>query len=276
MEELQTQIQRGNWETVADKILDFAVTAGGRLLMALLIYIVGRLLIKWIIKLYDKMESVSRLDETARDYIRNCLRVVLYVLLIISVIAELGVPMSSVVAVIASCGVTVGLGLQGAFTNFAGGLMLLIFRPFAVGDYIVTNGQQGYVRSISLLYTVIRTWDNRIISIPNGGLMNAPVINTTCEDLRRIDISFNISGDEPVKKVRAEIMKVIINTDPALAKPAPEVQPADTVPGGLRYDVRVWAETAHYWDVFNSLMDDIPMALNAANIRMASTPVRMS
>lgn len=275
MDELQTQIQLGNWEKVADKLLDFATDAGGRLIFAAILYVVGRMLIKWVLRIYDKTESVSRLDTTARNYIRNCLRIVLYLLLIVSVIAELGVPMSSIVAVIASCGVTVGLGLQGAFTNFAGGLMLLIFRPFEVNDYIIAGGHEGYVNNISLLYTVIRTWDNRIISLPNGSLMNGPVVNTTAEKLRRVDISFNISGDEPVKKVKAEIMKVIINTDLALAKPAPEVQPAEAVPGGLRYAVRVWAETEHYWDVFNELMDEIPMALNSANIKMAAAPVRV-
>lgn len=273
MDELQTQLKQGNWEKIADKLLDFAAAAGGRLLMALLIYIIGRLLIRWTLKLYDRTESVSRLDRTARNYIRNCMRVVMYTILIVSIIAELGVPMSSVVAVVASCGVTVGLGLQGAFTNFAGGLMILIFRPFAVGDYIVSGSHEGYVKTISLLYTVIRTWDNRIISIPNGSMMNAPVVNSTSEKLRRVDISFNISADEPVKKVRAAIMKVIINCDLALAKPAPEVQPADVVPGGLKYAVRVWAETEHYWDVFNELMDEIPMELNNAGIKPASTPV---
>lgn len=276
MDELQAQIQSTNWDKIADKLLDFMVSVGGRLIIAVLIYLIGRLLIRWTLRLYDKTESVSRLDETARRYIRNCLCVVLYTTLIVSIVAEIGVPMSSVITVIASCGVTVGLGLQGAFTNFAGGLMLLIFRPFAVNDYIVAGGYEGYVRSISLLYTVIRTWDNRIISIPNGSLMNSPVVNSTSEKLRRVDISFNISGDEPVKKVKAEIMKVIINTDLALAKPSPEVQPAEAVPGGLRYAVRVWAETDHYWEVFNELMDEIPMALNAAGIRMAAAPVSVS
>ncbi len=273
MDELQTQVYQ--LSALSDKLLDILTNAGVRILLSLVIYVAGRILIKWVLKLFDKMESVSRIDSTARTYIRNCLKIVMYVILAVSIIAELGVQMSSIIAVIASCGMAIGLGLQGALTNVAGGLILLIFRPFVVGDVINVGGTEGYVKSINLMYTVIDTWDNKAVSIPNGNLMNSSITNNTAENLRRVDLAFNIAGDEPINKVRSTIMKVIINMDDALAKPAPEVQPVETVPGGLKYAIRVWVETPKYWEVFNGLMNSIPQALNAADIRMAATPVKV-
>ena len=267
--------QVSSMDAVLDKLLDICTEAGVRILVALLIYIAGRFIISKLMKLIDRMHSVSKLDKTAQDYISNIIRAVLYVVLVVAIIGELGVPMASVITVIASAGVAVGMAMQGSLGNLAGGIMLLIFRPFNVGDYIIAGGEEGTVKSISTFYTVLTTADNKIVSIPNGTLMNSNITNCSTENLRRVDLSFNIAGSEPVKKVQATIMKVVVATDKAMADPAPVVQPLTGIPGGLEYTVRVWCRTSEYWDVYFELMREIPAALNAAEISGPSTPVRV-
>jgi small conductance mechanosensitive channel len=194
---------------MTQNLIDSGVDLGIRILVAVVIYIVGRILINWILKALSKIKSMLRMDETARIYVRNITKAVLYTALFVTIVAELGVPISSMVAILAAAGAAIGLALQGALSNFAGGLMLLIFRPFSVGDYIESGGSKGFVKSISLVYTVIRTFDNRIIMIPNGTLMNSVVTNTTASDLRRVDLSFDISASEPGARVREVILAAV-------------------------------------------------------------------
>lgn len=258
-----------------DKLIELCTTAGVKILIAILIYIAGKFIIGKLMKMVDKMHSVSRLDDTAKSYIRNIIKAVLYVVLVVAIISELGIPMASVITVLASAGVAVGMALQGSLSNLAGGIMLLVFRPFNVGDYIIAGGEEGTVKSISTFYTVINTVDNKLVSIPNGTLMNSNISNCSAEELRRVDLTFNIAGSEPIKKVQATIMKVIVATDKAMADPAPDVQPVAGIPGGLEYTVRVWCKTADYWDVYFELMREIPTALGAAEISGPSTPVKV-
>ena len=271
--ELAAQVSR--MDAFLDKLVELCTTAGVKILIAILIYIVGKFIIGKLMKMVDKMHSVSKLDDTAKSYIRNIIKAVLYVVLVVAIISELGVPMASVITVLASAGVAVGMALQGSLSNLAGGIMLLVFRPFNVGDYIIAGGEEGTVKSISTFYTVLNTVDNKIVSIPNGSLMNSNISNCSAEELRRVDLTFNIAGSEPIKKVQATIMKVIVATDKAMADPAPDVQPVAGIPGGLEYTVRVWCKTADYWDVYFELMREIPTALGAAEISGPSTPVKV-
>ena len=257
-------------------IVNLCTEFGGRILAAIAIYIIGRIIISKLLKLISKVPAVDKMDPTAHNYILNLIKGVLYVVLAVSIIAQLGVSMTSVITILASCGVAVGLALQGALGNLAGGLMLLIFRPFNVGDYVCAGGEEGVVKKISLIYTVLNTVDNKTVSIPNGGLMNANVVNFTAEDLRRVDLTFKAAGSEPIKKVQAVILDAIVKTDKALADPAPQVEPLAGVPGGLEYTVRVWGKTADYWDLYFALMRNIPTALGEAGVSGPSSPVTVT
>ena len=273
MENVQAQLS--NMDVLMGKLIDFCTSAGVKILLALLIYIVGKIIINKLLKLIDKIQAKSQMEPTARSYIRNIIKAVLYVILVVAIIGELGVPMASVITVIASAGVAVGMALQGSLSNLAGGIMLMVFRPFSVGDYIIAGGEEGVVKSISTFYTVLNTVDNKAVSIPNGALMNSNISNCSSEDLRRVDLTFNIAGSEPIKKVQATIMKVIVATEKAMADPAPDVQPLAGIPGGLTYTVRVWCNSADYWAVYFELMREIPTALGSAEIPEPSTPVKV-
>ncbi len=265
-----------NVGNVIEKLSEGAVDIGLKLILAVVIYLVGSFVIKKLIKGMGKMKSLKSIDVTAAQYITTFVKAALYVVLVVSIIAFMGVPMSSVIAAIASVGVAIGLALQGALSNIAGGIMLLIFRPFSVGDYIVAGGEEGTVRSISLVYTVLTTLDNRRISIPNGSLMNSNICNATIEELRRVDLNFDIAGSENSDKVEKVLYDVIGKTEWSLDKPEPQVLITAGVPGGLTYTVRVWVKTADYWDEFGVLMKEIPSALNEAGIARPSTPISVN
>ena len=247
-----------------DKIISICTEAGGKIILALLIFIIGKAIIKKLLKLLTKGKGYQKMDATVQSFFMNFAKIALYIVLVVSIISVLGVPMASVITVLASCGVAVGLALQGALANIAGGIMLLIFRPFNVGDYIAAAGEEGTVKNISLFYTVINTVDNKEITIPNGALMNANVSNFSSEDKRRVDLSFNIGGGEDINKVQETILGVIEGCEKALGDPAPFVAPVGPVPGGLEYTVRVWCNSADYWDVHFDLMKRIPTAIGEA------------
>ena len=273
MEGMEASIN--NIERLSGTLFDLAADMGLRILMAIVIYIAGRFVISRLIRGMDRLRGLGKIDITAKNYILNFTKAVLYLVLIISIITLLGVPMTSVIAVIASAGVAIGMAMQGALGNIAGGLMLLIFRPFSVGDYIVTGTEEGTVRSISLVYTVLTTFDNRRISIPNGTLMNSTISNTTAETLRRVDLNFDIAASERPDRVGAAVMEVIKASEHALEKPEPQVVPAAAVTDGITYAVRVWVKTKEYWDLHAELMSGIPQALAEAGIKRPAAPVRI-
>lgn len=264
-----------NIEKLGETLGDAAADIGLRILVAAAIYIVGRFAISKLLKAMTKLKGISRVDITAQTYIFNVTKTVLYVALAVTIVAELGVPMSSIIALLAALGATIGLAAQGALSNFAGGLMLLIFRPFSVGDYIVYGEDQGFVRSISLVYTVIRTFDNSIISIPNGALMNSRVVNTTAEKLRRADIRIDIASGEDPERVRAVMLETVAGFEEALREPEPVVAATDSVTDGVTYTLRVWTDTSDYWTVLEGLQEKVPAALDKAGIRRPAVPVRL-
>ena len=170
------------------KVIGILTTVGGKILLAIVVFIVGRIIIKALGKALDKIRGFSKLDQTVQSFIHSLVRIGLNMLLVIAIIQVLGIPMTSVITVLASAGLAIGLSLQGALSNCAGGLMILIFKPFKVGDYIVASGAEGVVKEITVFYTHILTLDNKRIIVPNGGLMNANVTNFSYEDTRRVDL----------------------------------------------------------------------------------------
>lgn len=253
-------------ENFLDKLVSLATQVGSKILLALVVFIVGRFIIKRLLKWFSKSKVFAKMDPTASKFLLSTLKIVLNVILVVSIIGILGVPMASVVTVIASCGVAVGLALQGALSNLAGSIMLLIFRPFAVGDYISAAGEEGVVKEITMFYTTLTTVDNKRVTIPNGSLMNANVVNVTAEDKRRVDLTFKVTGDVPIEKVQEVMLAQCNANEKVLQDPAPFAAPVSGVPGGLEYTVRAWTEKANYWDVYFDLLKKIATALGDAGI----------
>ena len=243
------------------KCVDLGTNAGGKIIFAIIVLIVGCLVIKAIKKGLAKAEKFSKLDKTVQGFVKSMLSVALYAILIVSVIGILGIPMASVTAVLASCGLAIGLALQGALGNFAGGIMILVFKPFKVGDYVSASGAEGSVKDISVFYTTILTIDNKRITVPNGALMNANVTNFSCEDKRRVDLDFRITNDCDQNLAKAVLLKAAEGTKGVISEPAPFARLSAVDDDTLIFTVRCWCESAIYWDVYFDLIENCSKAL---------------
>ena len=250
----------------ATKLIDICSAVGVKIILALLIFIIGRIVIKKILKVVANIKALEKIDPAVRSFLLNFLKIVLYVVLVISIISVLGVPMASVITVLATCGLAIGMALQGALANMAGGIMLLVFRPFNIGDLIVAADAEGIVKEMNLFYTVINTLDNQTVTIPNGNLMAGNITNVTKEDLRRVDLTFNVSGADlaGARKVMLDQMNA---NEKVLDTPEPPVaEPLEGIPGGMSFTARAWTKTEDYWDVYFALMEAIPTALGEAGV----------
>ncbi len=236
--------------------IDIASTYGGKIILAIVVLIVGSLVIKLLNKAALKAFDKSKLDETVKVVAKKAIRILLYIILIICVIQILGVDMSSVIAVLASCGLAVGLALQGALGNLAGGLMILIFKPFKLGDYIESTGAEGVVRDISIFYTTVVTLDNKKIFVPNGDLMNANITNFTAADQRRIDLDFKITNDIDAEAVKDVLLRAATETEGVLQDPAPFARLTAVDDDTYIFTVRAWCDTPRYWNVYFDLIEN--------------------
>ena len=243
------------------KLIDYGVAIGGKLLLAIVVLIVGHFIIKGVKKAMAKADKISKLDKTVQSFLKNLVTILLYVILLITVIGILGIPMTSVVTVLASCGLAVGLALQGALSNFAGGIMILIFKPFRVGDYIEASGAEGTVRDISVFYTTLITIDNKRITVPNGDLMNANVTNFSAEPTRRIDLPFKLTNDCDPDLAHRVLLQAAENTDKVLAEPAPFARMTAVDDDTCIFTVRAWVNNEDYWDVYYTLLENCSDAL---------------
>ena len=237
-----------------------AATAGGKLLYAAVLLVVGLYLIKWLTRMTEKTHFLKRAEPTARLFVMSLVRILLYVLLSVSVIAVLGVPMASIVAVLASACVTVGLALQGALSNLAGGIMIVMFKPFAVGNYIEAAGQSGTVTEVSLFYTHLRTFDNKKVVIPNGTLMNANVVNYSTEETRRVDLAFCVAYGTNLEQALDALVRTAQAHELVLDTPAPEAVVSAYEDSAIKLSLRVWTKNADYWKVYfalNKQMDSV-------------------
>lgn len=253
-------------EQFISKAIDLCTNFGGKIVSAIVVLIVGCLVIKWVKKALDKADRFSKLEKTVQSFLKNLVTILLYAVLFISVISIIGIPMTSVVAVLASCGLAVGLSLQGALSNFAGGIMILIFKPFRVGDYIEASGAEGTVRDISIFYTSIITVDNKRITVPNGDLMNSNVTNYSCEKSRRIDLDFKITNDCDGNLAKGVLLRAAEGTKDVRKDPVPFARMTAVDDDTFIFTVRAWCDSDKYWDVYFDLLENCSRALSENGI----------
>ena len=253
-------------QDLINQISSVGVKVVGQLLLALLVFIVGKAIIKKLLKVLEN-KALSKGDPTLRKFMLSFAKILLYVVLVVSIIGILGVPMASVVTVLASAGVAVGMAMQGSLSNLAGGIMLMIFKPFKVGDYVSAAGGEGTVKEISMFYTVLTTVDNKTITIPNGSLMNANVVNFSAEDLRRVDLEFACAKSEDIDKVTDIMLKVMNGNEKVLKDPTPFAAMNGGSNEATKFTVRAWVKGGDYWDVYFALNHDIAKKLGENGIK---------
>lgn len=233
-------------------VLAFATAAGIRLIGAILIVVIGIILTSKLSKLLKNKMS-SKLEKSVCDFLSSFISIALNAVIILTAANYLGVPMTNLVAIVGSCGLAVGLALQGSLSNLAGGIMILIFKPYKDGDFVSINGLDGTVKEITILYTYLTTPDKKTIIIPNSTASNASVTNFSMEQYRRVDIPVCVSYKSDVNEVRRVLLDFVSGIEFVEKEPAPAVVISAYADSSINFTVRVWTENAHYWDVAGSI-----------------------
>lgn len=249
-----------------DVLLELAITYGGKLLLALLTLIVGLWLIGKLNKGLNKLFKARDFEQTLQTFLSSLVGLTLKALLLISVISMVGVQMTSFIAILGAAGLAVGMALSGTMQNFAGGVMLLIFKPIKVGDYIEAQGHAGTVKEIQIFNTILNTPDKKTIIIPNGGLSTGSMINYSTEPVRRLDWTFRISYNDSIDKAREIIMEILNAEERIHQDPAPFVGLVNLGDNSVDLVTRVWVDAANYWPLFFEINEKVKKAFDAKGI----------
>ena len=244
-----------------------------RIVAALLILVIGLWLAKLIVKLVKKNRAIQKLAPEVQTFTASAVKVLGYALVIMMAVTTVGVPTASILAVLGSCGLAVGLALQGSLSNLAGGIMLMIFRPFKVGDFISDGAHDGTVKKITMFYTVIATADNLQITLPNGALANAAIKNLNANDIRRLDIDVTLSPAADKEKVCALLLDCAKANTLVLQDPAPEALVTVTEGGLPTFKLRTWFNSGDYWTVYFGLNEAVQKTLTANELPLAHQQV---
>lgn len=249
-----------------DKIIDGSLSFGKHLLIALVIYFVGRYVIKFINKLLQVALNKRNIDPAVKSFVGSLVNISLQVLLILSVIGALGVEMTSFAALLASAGVAIGMALSGNLQNFAGGLVLLILRPYKIGDFIEISGVSGVVKSIQIFHTILTTGDNKTIFIPNNAIASGTLINYSHQDIRRVDLKFGVDYGTDFKQVKSVLERLIAADERILKDPSHLIVLGELADSSVNITVRLWTKADQYWDVYFSFTEKVYETFNAEKI----------
>lgn len=246
------------------------ITFGLKVLAALVAFFIGRLVIRWIRKIVRRSFERSGADKGVEQFVDSLLKYGLYALLVFSLISSLGFDTTSVAAVLASGGVAIGLALQGSLSNFAGGVLILLLKPFAVGDYIIedTNGKEGTVKEIQIFYTKLSTIDNKTIVIPNGMLTNNSITNATAKDERQLDLRVGISYDADIRQAKSVIENLLIKDECIIKNEQINVFVHELADSAVVLGIRAWVKNEEYWETRWRLLEEIKILLDENGIEI--------
>lgn len=248
------------------EVVGWAKTYSWQLLGALLTLLVGLWIAKLIVRGVRSMLVKSKVDATLSQFLANLAYYALATLVVIAALGKLGVQTGSFVAIIGAAGLAVGLALQGSLGNLAAGVMIMLFRPFKVGDLIGAGGQEGVVEEIQVFATVLKTGDNKRVILPNSGVTGGSITNYTGNATRRVDLLFATGGGENVERIKSILAEVCANVPEILSEPKVEIEYLEGVPGGIRFVCRPWCKTADYWRVHFAMMAGVKLAFEKQGV----------
>ena len=248
------------------EILDFLLGV----VLALVVFFVGTRVIKWLRKIVKKSMEKANIDKGVIQFVDSLLKFILYAILLFSILQKFGLDTTSVAAALASCGVAIGLALQGSLSNFAGGVLILVLKPFVVGDYIVEDnkGQEGTVKEIQLFYTKLLTVDNKTVIIPNGSLANTSLTNVTAQDKRRLDLTVGISYDADLKKAKQLIEELLRKDEDILQAEGVHVFVDELGDSAVVIGARGWVKKDAYWTAKWRLLENMKLILDENGIEI--------
>jgi len=253
-------------DSIWGMLQSFLADYGLDVLAALLIFVVGRWAARFLTDLLERVMNRAGVDATLVSFTRNVGYAAAMAFVLLAVLARLGVQTTSFIAVLGAAGLAVGLALQGSLSNFAAGVMLVLFRPFKVGDYIEAGGTAGTVEEMLIFSTKMKTPDNREVFVPNGSIVNGNITNYSAKDTRRVDLVFGVGYEDDISKVKAVIAEVLGAEDRILADPPPTVGVLELADNSVNLAVRPWVNAADYWGVRMALNENMKLCFDQAGI----------
>ncbi len=254
-------------DITADQLSELALHYGQRVLVAILVYILGRMIVGGIMRFVRRSFELKKdLDPTVKSFLDSVIRTVLMIMVVLTVFQTLGVALTSFIAVLGAATLAAGLAFQGSLSNFAGGVLILLFRPFSVGDFIDTGATMGTVVDIKILYTALNTLDNKRVLIPNGGLANTSVTNFSVNPTRRVDLVYGVSYADDIDAVKALLERLVSENELILQDPAPMIGVLEHGDSAIKVAVRVWVKRENFLTVTFSLNETVKKAFDENGI----------
>ena len=246
-----------DWTQVVEFLKTQGVDLGINIVIAIAIFYVGKLVISLVIRGMRKVMQAREVDKTLETFVANLVRMALMVVVVIAAISQVGIETTSFIAIFGAAGLAVGLALQGSLSNFASGVLIVLFRPYKVGDFIEAAGIAGVVEQVQILTTVLRTGDNKQIIVPNSQVMDSVITNYSANDTRRVDMVVGVSYDDDLDKVRKTLEELVSAEDRILEDPAVTIAVSELADSSVNFVVRPWVKTADYWGVMFDLTEAI-------------------
>lgn len=255
-------------EKYLEQLIQLLIEYSPKVITALILLIVGLFVIKILIGTTRKITTKRNLEITLQKFLLNLLSWALKILLFVMVVSKLGIETTSFAAILAAAGLAVGLALQGSLSNFAGGVLIMIFRPFKIGDVIEAQGEIGSVKEIEIFTTKLIGLSNKEIIIPNGSLSNGNIVNYSATGTRRVDLTFGVSYEADIKKIK-EVLQQVLDDNPSILKdPAPTIAVSELADSSVNFVVRPWCNTTDYWNVYFDVTEKTKIALDEAGIEI--------
>ena len=255
-----------SFQNYTDKAVGILIAYGPKLLLAILTLIIGLWVIKLFVKAFGKTMERSKTDVSLRRFLSSLIGILLKVMLVISVASMIGIKMTSFIAILGAAGLAVGLALQGSLANFAGGVLILLFKPYKVGDFVDAAGYTGTISGIHIFNTILKTIDNKTVIIPNGLLSNSSITNYSTEDTRRVDMTFGIGYSDNIKKAKEVLEELLKNDSRVLNDPVSMVVVSELADSSVNFKVRAWCNSADYWGIYFDMQEKVKLEFDEQGI----------
>lgn len=252
--------------TIMQTIYIWAEAYGLQILGSIAIFIIGRIVIGFLIGIFRRVMNKSKMDDTLSKFILSIARMALLLILIIVILDNLGIDTTSFVAILGAAGLAVGFALQGSLANFASGVMIIFFRPFVAGDYVEAGGTAGVVEEITIFNTIMKTPDNKKVIIPNGSITGGNITNYSAKDTRRVDLVFGIGYDDDIKLAKETLEQIVAADERILKDPAPTVAVSELADSSVNFVCRPWVKTADYWAVYFDITEKVKLTFDEKGI----------
>lgn len=255
-----------NIENILNIAIDYISTYGFQVIGAILIFVIGKMVAKWLLSLTSRAMTKANVDETLKKFILDVVYTLMLIFIALAALSKLGVPTTSFVAILGAAGLAVGLAFKDTFANIGAGVLLIVFRPFKSGDFVEIAGVSGVVEEINLFSVLLKSGDNKAIIIPNSGVLGGNIINYSAKPTRRVDFVFGIGYDDDLKLAKNTLQEIVSAESRALKDPAPLVVVSELADSSVNFTVRVWVNSADYWGVYFDTIEKVKLTFDEKGI----------